>query len=129
MTDRERLRIIEEWTGHRSPSNLPMAFARGILIVLALALIAFAASSCTTTTTTAPDGTVTVTKAPAPGVLPFAGAAIRAYSPRPIIVREEKAATPADLRRILRGRPVTKQEIASRWKPAVWTNKGGPDQP
>ena len=40
--------------------------------------------SCTTVTTTAPDGSVTVTKAPAPGVLPFAGDVLRAYSPRPI---------------------------------------------
>ena len=46
-------------------------------------------SGCVTTTTTAKDGSVTVTKAPAPGVLPFAGAVLEAYSPRAIIVREK----------------------------------------
>jgi len=41
-------------------------------------------SSCVTTTTTAPDGTTTTVKQPVPGVLPFAGEVLRAYSPRPI---------------------------------------------
>jgi len=77
----------------------------GYLLLALAAVIGLALSCCTTTTTTAPDGTVTVTKAPAPGVLPFAGAAIRAYSPRPIIVREEKSG------------PITAEEIANRWKP------------
>lgn len=54
-------------------------------------------------TTISPDGTVT--KAPAPGVLPFAAAAIVAYSPRPIVVREEKS-----------GR-ISRQEILDRWQP------------
>lgn len=53
-------------------------------IALCLAL-----SGCVTTTTTAKDGTVTVTKAPAPGVLPFAGALLEAYSPRAIILPEK----------------------------------------
>ena len=57
------------------------------LIILAVAVLY--AVSCTTITTTAKDGTVTVTKAPAPGVLPFAGAVLEAYSPRAIIVREK----------------------------------------
>jgi hypothetical protein len=89
-----------------------------LLIVAVILFALFCATGCTTTTATAPDGAVTVTKAPAPGVLPFAGAAIRAYSPRAIIVREEKsAATPDDLRRILRGRQITPQEIANHRKP------------
>ena len=62
-------------------------------------------SSCVTTTTTAPDGSVTVTKQPVPGVLPFAGAVLEAYSPRAIVVREEKSG------------PITPEEIANRWKP------------
>ena len=57
------------------------------LIILDVAVLY--AVSCTTITTTAKDGTVTVTKAPAPGVLPFAGAVLEAYSPRAIIVREK----------------------------------------
>lgn len=73
------------------------------LIVIAAAVLY--AVSCTTVTTTAKDGTVTVTKAPAPGVLPFAGAVLEAYSPRAIVVREEKS-----------GR-ITLEEIANRWKP------------
>ena len=73
------------------------------LIVLAAAVLY--AVSCTTVTTTAKDGTVTVTKVPAPGVLPFAGAVLEAYSPRAIVVREEKS-----------GR-ITPEEIANRWKP------------
>lgn len=73
------------------------------LIVIAAAVLY--AVSCTTTTTTALDGSVTVTKAPAPGVLPFAGAVMEAYSPRAITVREEKS-----------GR-ITPEEIANRWKP------------
>jgi len=105
ISHRDRLRLIEQFTGHRKPRNLPMQFARGILLLALAAVIGLALSCCTTTTTTAPDGTVTVTKAPAPGVLPFAGAAIRAYSPRPIIVREEKSG------------PITAEEIANRWKP------------
>ena len=83
----------------------PINFARIFLGIAALAALLFALTGCTTTTTTTPDGTVTITKAPAPGVLPFAGAALRAYSPRPIIVREEKS-----------GR-ITAGEIANRWKP------------
>ena len=83
----------------------PISFARIFLALAALAALLFLLTGCTTTTTTAKDGTVTVTKAPAPGVLPFAGAALRAYSPRPIIVREEKSG------------PITAGEIANRWKP------------
>lgn len=73
-------------------------------------------SGCVTTTTTAPDGSVTITKAPAPGVLPFAGAVLEAYSPRAIVVREEKS---GDIMRILRGRPITRAEIAARWQPST----------
>lgn len=57
------------------------------IFVIGWACMAF--SSCVTTTTTAKDGSVTITKAPAPGVLPFAGAVLEAYSPRAIIVREK----------------------------------------
>lgn len=74
------------------------------LIALVL-LVALCLCGCVTTTTTAKDGSVTVTKAPAPGVLPFAAAAITAYSPREIKVREEKS-----------GR-ISPEEIANRWKP------------
>lgn len=83
----------------------PINFARIFRGLAALAALLLVLTGCTTTTTTAPDGSVTITKAPAPGVLPFAGAALRAYSPRPIIVQEEKS-----------GR-ITAEEIANRWKP------------
>ncbi len=62
-------------------------------------------ASCVTTTTTGPDGSATITKRPAPGVMPFAGAVIEAYSPRAIRVREEKSGT------------ITTEEINKRWKP------------
>ena len=52
-------------------------------------LVCLLLTGCVTTTTTAPDGSVTVTKQPAPGVLPFAGAVLEAYSPRAIIVRDK----------------------------------------
>ena len=52
-------------------------------------IIALALASCMTTTTSAPDGTTTTIKQPVPGVLPFAGAVLEAYSPRAIIVREK----------------------------------------
>lgn len=84
--------------------------------------------SCVTTTTTAPDGSVTVTKQPAPGVLPFAGAVLEAYSPSAIVVREEKSG-PFDVHgmrtncfdvhetAIREHQPITPEEIANRWKP------------
>lgn len=96
------------------------------LIVLAAAVLY--AVSCTTVTTTAKDGTVTVTKAPAPGVLPFAGAVLEAYSPRAIVVREEKSG-PIDVHKmgtksfdvhetaIREHQTITPEEIANRWKP------------
>ena len=83
----------------------PINFARIFLGIAALAALLFALTGCKTTVTTTPDGTVTITKAPAPGVLPFAGAALRAYSPRPILVREEKSG------------PISAEQIANRWKP------------
>lgn len=73
-------------------------------------IIALSACLAGCVTTTSPDGTVT--KAPAPGVLPFLGAAVIAYSPRPIVVREEKS-----------GR-ITASEIRERWQPTY-----GPKQP
>jgi hypothetical protein len=82
-----------------------------IIAILGVA-VAQCLVGCVQTTTTAKDGTVTVTKAPAPGVLPFAAAAISAYSPRPIKVREEKSAR------------ITAEEIANRWRPVF-----GPELP
>lgn len=69
-------------------------------------------AACVESTVTAPDGTVTRLKQPAPGVLPFAAAAVIAYSPRPIVVRQEKS-----------GR-ISKREIADRFKPIY-----GPELP
>lgn len=76
-----------------------------LILAFVMTLFLLSLTGCITTTTTAKDGTVTVTKTPAPGVLPFAGAVLEAYSPRDIRVREEKT-----------GR-ITRQEIERRWKP------------
>jgi hypothetical protein len=54
-------------------------------------------------------------KASDAAALALAGQIATAYAPRGIVVRQEKSAS--DLGRILRGRPITKQEIANRWKP------------
>jgi len=108
-TDRSTLKAIEEWTGYRPTPNPihPMKRPGFILALIAIAVLALGfLTGCVETTTTAKDGSVTTTKAPAPGVLRFAGAAITAYSPRPIVVREEKS-----------GR-ITLDEISNRWKPA-----------
>lgn len=80
--------------------------------------------SCATTTvrvvTTDKAGTVTetttTTKRGDPAALSLAGSIATAYAPRGIVIREQKSAS--DLQRILKGRPITKQEIANRWKPA-----------
>lgn len=83
---------------------------------------------CVTTTTTSADGSVTVTKQPAPGVLPFAGAMLEAYSLRAIIVREEKGG-PVDVyearsksvdsneMRFRELQAISPEEISARWKP------------
>jgi hypothetical protein len=82
-------------------------------------------ASCSTvetrTTVTAPDGTVTVTesKTTAPDSASVAALSTTAlvFAPRSVLVRQEKA-TP-DIRHILRGRPITRQEIAARWQPST----------
>jgi hypothetical protein len=93
---------------HRPPPSMKKAPV--FPLILAGVLIAFLWSiltGCTTIEVIAPDGTITRTQAPSPGVLPFAAAAITAYSPRPIIVRQEKS-----------GR-ITPEEIQQRWRPAT----------
>lgn len=79
-------------------------------------------ASCTTTTirtvTTDKAGTVTetttTTTASDPAALILAGAVATAYAPpRAFYVREEKS---GDIMRILNGRPITRQEIANRWR-------------
>lgn len=82
-------------------------------------------ASCVESTMTAPDGTVTKLKQPAPGVLPFLGAAVIAYSPRPIVVKEEKSIRGSKSRESERQaafsftseRRISKEEINDRWKP------------
>jgi hypothetical protein len=98
--------------------------AAGIFF-LTLVLLAFilAFCGCTTTTTIvrvtdAKGGmteTETVTKASDSAALALAGQIATAYAPRGIVVRSEKSTS--DLGRILRGRPITREEIANRWKP------------
>jgi hypothetical protein len=98
----------------------------GTLVILALAFV-WVMASCSTvetrTTVTAPDGTGTVTesKTTAPDSASVAALSTTAqvFAPRAVIVRQEKAGTPADLQHILRGRPITRQEIAARWQPST----------
>lgn len=108
IPDRLAIRRIEEWAGHRPEPPTRKSMKPWLLILAVILALAYMCGlvGCTTVTTTAKDGSVTVTKAPAPGVLQFAGAAITAYSPRPIKVREEKSAR------------ITPEEIAKRWRPA-----------
>lgn len=90
--------------------------------------LCLAMSGCVTTTTTSADGSVTITKAPAPGVLPFAGAMLEAYSPRAIIVREEKGirvdvheahskSVDSNEMRFRELQAISPEEISARWKP------------
>lgn len=82
--------------------------------------------SCSTveTRTTVTDpvtGLVTVTEskttAPDSASVAALSTTAQAFAPRAVIVRQEKS-TP-DLQRILRGRPITRQEIAARWQPVT----------
>ena len=114
----------EPLPGERSAS--PIHFARWILGLATAGVLLFFLAGCATVTTrvvtTDKAGTVTetvtTTKATDPAALALAGTIATAYAPpRARLVRQEKAGTPADLQRILRGRPVTKEEIANRWQP------------
>ena len=89
---------------HRPPQAMKKKTLVPLLLAVVLALLWFGLSGCTSTEVIAPDGTITRTKEPSPGVLPFAAAAVTAYSPRPIVVRVEKS-----------GR-ITPEEIQQRWQ-------------
>ena len=88
-------------------------------LILACLLLAGCATTTVRTVTTDKAGTTTetttTTRASDPGALALAGTVATAYAP-PLarIVREEKS---GDIKTILRGRPITRQEIANRWKP------------
>lgn len=74
----------------------------------------------TRTITTDKNGTVTDSTVTEKGTdetaLKLVGMAVELYRPRPaVIVREEKA--DHDMKRLLKGRPITREEIALRWKP------------
>lgn len=92
------------------------------LLGLILALFILGMTGCTTTTvrtvTTDKAGTVTdtttTTKASDAAALALAGQIATAYAPRGMVVRSEKSSS--DLGRILRGRPITREEIANRWR-------------
>ena len=81
--------------------------------------------SCSTVTThvvtTDKAGTVTETtttsKSSDPHALALAGRIATAYAPRGMIVRGEKSAPPSEIRRILKSRPITREQIANRWQP------------
>jgi hypothetical protein len=92
--------------GRRQPTP-PARMKPWLLIIAVVLALAYVSGlvGCTTVTTTAKDGTVTSVRAPSPGVLPFASELIRAYSPRPIRIRQEKS-----------GR-ISAKEIRERWQP------------
>lgn len=98
---------------------------RAVVFLLLYAAWVLCLGGCATTTTTtrttdAKGGMVevtTVTKVADPAAMSLVGTVATAYAPRGLVVREEKSAIPDDLRRILRGRTITEQEIANRWKP------------
>ena len=76
----------------------------------------------TRTITTDKAGTVTDTtvtrKGTDPAALKLVEVAAAVYVPRrPIVIREDKA--DHDMKRLLRGRPITELEIAFRWKPLL----------
>lgn len=106
--------------------HLPaIGWARGFFAAFVLALVLFFLTGCVTETTrtitTDKGGAVTDTtvtrKGSDPAALRLVSVAAEIYLPRrPIVIREEKAAA-SELGRILRGRPITRQEIAARWKP------------
>ncbi len=106
-----------------------MAWARVLLGLAVLAVALFLLAGCAVETvrtiTTSKSGLVTdvttTRKTADPAALQLAGTLASVYLPqRARVIREEKsAATPADLRRLLRGRPITKQQIAHRWRPAA----------
>lgn len=127
MNEREVLRRIEAWTGHR-PYRPAMSWARLFLGLFVLALVLLFLSGCTietvTTRETSAKGavveTVRTTKKTDPAAWALAGDVVAAYSPpRARVIRQEKSAvTPGDVRRILRG-PIQPREIALRWRPAA----------
>lgn len=100
-------------------------FFAAFVLVLALFFLTGCVTESTRTITTDKAGTVTDTtvtrKGSDPAALRLVSVAAEIYLPRrPLVIREEKSAvTPADLGRILRGRPITRQEIAMRWRPAA----------
>ena len=88
--------------------------------ILAALTLTGCMTETTRTITTDKAGTVTdttvVRKGTDPAALKLVEVAAEIYRPRPaVIVREEKA--DHDMKRLLQGRPITRQEIANRWKP------------
>jgi hypothetical protein len=126
MSDRDVLRSIEVWSGRRAYFPA-IGWARFLLLAILLALVLLLTGCATSTVrviTTDKAGTVTdtttVTKGADPAALQILGTVAEIYIPRraPIVRQEKSAVTPADLRRVLRGTPITRQEIAARWRPA-----------
>lgn len=100
----------------------PLSILAVLILLLLLALLTGCVTTTTTTRTTDAKGgmveIITITKAADPTALHLASALAGAYvPPRARLIRQEKSATPADLRRILRGRPITRREIAHRSTP------------
>jgi uncharacterized protein YceK len=99
LSDRQRLRIIEQWTGHRRPphtkppNRMKSAFYALLLLVIALAIFGLSACATVTTRTTTTDPksglvTVTETTTSAPdtaSVNALAGTAA-AFAPRAVVI-------------------------------------------
>lgn len=131
ITDLDAADSIAWRQKHRPPNHMKTLFY--VILAGVLAFFALGLSGCVQTTTRTVDpvtGAVveSTIKAPAPGVLPFAAAAITAYSPRPIVVREEKSGPVRKHLFTWRGQQeiahtsgterISKDEIDKRWRPA-----------
>lgn len=87
---------IEEWTGHKQPTNRMKTIQKFGYLAMALVAVAFvlAFTGCATieTTVTSPDGTVTVTKSSAPDAASVAALSTtaQAFAPRVVVVNPAK---------------------------------------
>ena len=71
-------------------------------------------TSCTTSTTYHADGSKTVIEGTDPAALAAITATALAFAPKAHVVAQKST---SDLQRVLKGRPITKEEIAHRWQP------------
>ena len=74
----------------------------------------FSMVSCTTSTTYHADGSKTVIEGTDPAALAAITATALAFAPKAHVVAQKST---SDLQRVIKGKPITKEEIAHRWQP------------